>query len=445
MIHSPAGTQERHDSKVQGGRRERATRAAILAAIFVAYAALALGYITRTPIWQNPDEPAHYNYVAFVAETGGLPELRAGDWDSALLDRLKNGTLQPTDSLASIRYESWQPPLFYLAAAPVYRPGPTSDAASVVFRLRAFNAVLGGLTLSLAYLIAREVLPAHLAVFVPAVMVGVPMFTAVSAAVSADPLANLLAAAALLPLVRRLRRSVRGMTWPLATGALIGLGVLAKLALAIFVPLALAVLVARSARRVRDSMVLVGTSALVVAPWLVHQVTTYGWADPFALSRHAAVVQDQPRFPGLSSAYAGDFLITTFHSFWAQFGWMALVAPTRLYWAWALLSLAASTGLVVRERHRLAEPTWRLLVGVVVTSAVAYIGYNLTFQQFQGRYLFTALAPIAILLVAGWAAWLPARLAPWGVALIAALLVALNAYALVRVLVPGFMAFAPTG
>jgi hypothetical protein len=40
---------------------------------------------------------------------------------------------------------------------------------------------------------------------------------------------------------------------------------------------------------------------------------------------------------------------------------------------------------------------------------------------------------------------LPARLAPWGVALIAALLVALNAYALVRVLVPGFMAFAPTG
>ena len=26
-----------------------------------------VGYATLTPIWQNPDEPAHYNYVAFVA------------------------------------------------------------------------------------------------------------------------------------------------------------------------------------------------------------------------------------------------------------------------------------------------------------------------------------------------------------------------------------------
>ena len=59
----------------------------------VAYGVLAAGYATLTPIWQNPDEPAHYNYIAFVADTGGLPELKPGDWDSALLERLKNGTL----------------------------------------------------------------------------------------------------------------------------------------------------------------------------------------------------------------------------------------------------------------------------------------------------------------------------------------------------------------
>jgi len=418
---------------------------AILAVTLACYAGLVAGYVTRTPIWQNPDEPAHFNYVAFVADTGGLPELRPGDWDLALLERLKNGTLQPSDSVASIRYESWQPPLFYLAAAPVYRLGPTSDTTAVVLRLRAFDAVLGALTLGLAYLVAREVLGTHVAVFVPAAIVGVPMFTAVAAAVSADPLANLLAAAALLPLVRRMRRSVRGVTWPVATGALIGIGILTKLALAIFVPLAVAVIVARSSRARRESVLLIGTIALVVAPWLVHQVTTYGWADPFALGRHAAVVEDQGRFPGLSPDYISAFLTTTFHSFWAQFGWMAIVAPTRLYWAWGLLTLAALVGLVVRQRHRLAEPTWRLLAGVVLTSIAAYIGYNLSFEQFQGRYLFTALVPIAILLVAGWAAWLPARLAPWGLALITGLLIALNAYALVRVLGPGFAGFAFMG
>ena len=112
-----------------------------------------------------------------------------------------------------------------------------------------------------------------------------------------------------------------------------------------------------------------------------------------------------------------------------------------MYFVWAVLTLGAVVGLV-RDYRRLGEPSVRLLVGVLLTAIVAYIGYNLTFKQFQGRYLFTAIAPIAVLLVVGWAAWLPARLAPWGLAFIAALLVALNGYALVRVLSPGF---APTG
>jgi hypothetical protein len=73
---------------------------------------------------------------------------------------------------------------------------------------------------------------------------------------------------------------------------------------------------------------------------------------------------------------------------------------------------------------------------------VAYVGFNLTFEQFQGRYLFTALVPVAILLVAGWAAWLPRPAQAWGVLLVASLLVALNTYALLRVLAPGF---APMG
>ena len=62
----------------------------------------------------------------------------------------------------------------------------------------------------------------------------------------------------------------------------------------------------------------------------------------------------------------------------------------------------------------------------------------MTFEQFQGRYLFTALAPIAIALVLGWAAWLPVRVRPWGALVVAVALVGLNAFTLVRVLAPGF-------
>jgi 4-amino-4-deoxy-L-arabinose transferase-like glycosyltransferase len=397
---------------------------------------LAYGYATLTPAWQNPDEPAHYNYVAFVAQTAGLPELRQGDWDSALLERLKTGTLRPGDSIATIRYESWQPPLFYLVAAPVFRLGPVDDPLAVLQRLRALDIVLGGITLVLAFGIARHVFEPELAVAVPLAMVGVPMFVAVSAALSADPLANLLAAAILLALLQPTGR----LGWPVVVGALLGLGLLTKLELAIFIPIALAVLIIRSQNRVRDTMILLGTTAIVAAPWLVHQVTTYGWTDPLALARHSAIVADQPRFPGLTLDWLWQFLTVSFHSFWAQFGWMAIVAPDRLYLIWGILGVAVLIGLVM-ARRRLVEPEWLLMVATVLVAFVAYVGYNFAFEQFQSRYVFTALTPIAALLVLGWATLLPRRTLPWSVLALTTALVALNAYALLRVLVPGF---APT-
>ena len=375
---------------------------------------MAFGYISRTPAWQNPDEPAHFNYVAFVASTGGLPVLESGDWDSTLLERVKNGT---APDISSIRYESWQPPLFYLAAAPILRLG---DASSALMRLRTLDAVFGALTLVLAFFIAREVLPPMLAATVPLAIVGIPMFTAVSASLSADPLANVFAAAILLALLAR--------PSPVLIGFLLGFGVMTKLELAIFVPLVVVVL-----RQARAVTVALGVAALVSVPWLAHQVTSYGLTDPLALARHSQVVADQPRFPGFSADWLMQFLTISFHSFWAQFGWMAIVAPDRLYWLWGAVTLAAIVGLVL-QRDWLREHNWRLLLVTLGLAVVAYIGYNLTFEQFQSRYLFTALVSVAALLVRGWS-----RLgSSWVAVVIAAGLVAVNAYTLLRVLAPGF-------
>ena len=417
---------------------------ALIALALVAYGALAFGYIRLTPPWQNPDEPAHVNYVAFVATTGGLPVLQPGDWDSGLLERLKTGTLQPSDDISAIRYESWQPPLFYVLAAPLYRMGSPETAP---YRLRVFDAVLGALTLLVAYLAARQVLTPLLAATVPLAITGVPMFTAVSASASADPLANLFAAALVLALLRGSASLPReefspgsGSVWavllrpPLLLGALLGLGLLTKLELAIFVPLALGVIAIGPRRSWREALIVLVTAALVTSPWLVHQVTSYGWTDPFAIARHSAVVTDQPRFPGLSPTWLAQFATVSFHSFWAQFGWMAVVAPDRLYLVWGALTLLAAIGLSTNAGI-LGERAWQLLLATAFIAILAFVGYNLSFVQFQGRYLFTALVPIAILLVRGWSA-IPPR--PWASPAIALALVALNAYALLRVLVPGF-------
>jgi hypothetical protein len=116
---------------------------------------------------------------------------------------------------------------------------------------------------------------------------------------------------------------------------------------------------------------------------------------------------------------------------------MAIVAPLRLYWIWGLLTAVAAIGLVL-ERRRLAMPVWQLLLATVIAAFIAYVGYNLTFEQFQGRYLFTTIVPIGVLLIVGWTAWFPLRWrAPVGIGVSMALVV-LNGYALFRVLVPGF-------
>jgi hypothetical protein len=216
---------------------------------------------------------------------------------------------------------------------------------------------------------------------------------------------------------------------PLLIGALLGLGLLTKLELGIFIPL-----IALQLRQVRAVATSLVVAAILTIPWLAHQVTSYGWTDPLATTRHALVVADQPRFPGFSWDWLQQFLTVSFHSFWAQFGWMAIVAPDRLYWVWGVISLIAVIGLLTR-RDWLLKFQWRLLGATLLVAFVAYVGYNLEFIQFQSRYLFTALVPIAALLVRGWHGVVPRW---WWPVAIAIMLVGLNAYALARVLTPGF-------
>ena len=89
--------------------------------VVVLYLALATAYAVYTPAWQAPDEPAHYNYVSYVAEEGRLPVLAPGDYPAAYLEEIKARRFPADMSIAPLRYEAHQPPLYYLLAAGVYR------------------------------------------------------------------------------------------------------------------------------------------------------------------------------------------------------------------------------------------------------------------------------------------------------------------------------------
>ncbi|MCX7669360.1 MAG: hypothetical protein N2439_04745, partial [Anaerolineae bacterium] len=62
----------------------------LLLLLLVLYLWLGVFFAVRTPAWQAPDEPAHYNYIRFVATTGGFPVLQMGDYPHAYLEEIKS-------------------------------------------------------------------------------------------------------------------------------------------------------------------------------------------------------------------------------------------------------------------------------------------------------------------------------------------------------------------
>jgi hypothetical protein len=388
---------------------------ALLALIVGAYLGLGTLYAVQTPRWQAPDEPAHYNYIKEIALTGQLPVLQPGDWDGPYLDTLKARRFPPDLPVDSLRYESHQPPLYYLLAAPLFRLTASWPLDRQVVALRLLSVVIGAGVLLLAHQLVRENFPQdrELALLVPAFMATVPMHIAIGASISNDLLAEGVLLALLWYALRQWRRPTTLPRTFLRLGALLGLALLTKATLylpALAVSLLTVWVIGRRqkapGRVVGQGLLLVLLAALVVAGWwFVRNIAVYGPADPLGLQRHDQVVADQPRTGPLTAAKARTMLLTAFKSFWAQFGWMGVLIDERFYWALAALSAVAGGGLLL-WLWRLAWGEARLgssergalgLLGLTLALvAGGAVAYNLVYLQPQGRYLFPALVAIAV-------------------------------------------------
>jgi 4-amino-4-deoxy-L-arabinose transferase-like glycosyltransferase len=451
--------------------------------IIAAYAVVGILYAAKTPPWQVPDEPAHYNYIKCLAENYRLPVLRMGDYPHDYLEEIKAKRFPPEMSIEPLRYEFHQPPLYYILAAVVYKL-----FAGRLLPLRLLSVLLGCCLLWVAYHIAREIFPGDeaLALGATAFVAFVPMHVAMTAAVNNDPLAELILAGILWMLVRYIKlvrwsdgRMVRklqtsnfkaqsskveeegeieGRRRLIGLGVLIGLGLLTKITTLIAVPLALVAITVRergleqsreplSARRLLlPASCFLLPAFLLALPWFVRNALVYGGFDIWGLRRHDAIVVGQPRTAEWLAQFgvtrfAEDFILTTFRSFWAQFGWMGVLVDERIYLILALLCAVVGLGLVLlvarnqwilhgskgiaksllsawtcrpsldksestgNIRQRALSSSQRMALSLLALSALltllSYLWYNLKFVQHQGRYLFPALIPIGLAFALG--------------------------------------------
>jgi len=433
-------------------------------------------YAALMPPWQAPDEVAHFVYARLTADLGRLPvaaeappELeteilaslaRHRAWDHRgeaapqPLPTALNQTPFAYDLILQRRSLGYLP---FVAAVWPLRSAPVEVQ---LMSMRLASVLIGALVVLTTFAMARLTLPRRPAVAAASALVVVllPQHTFINASVNDGNLAALAATLSLYCLVRLARAR---FSWRLAIGAggLAVFAILSKATAYFLIPLLVlagAMLIWRRwpARGVRAAwrrltvaaaaLLALGALALLAAMYLprleyLRRMLTAGlqlWAD--FDTRSTALMAD-----GLLLRVMGD----TVRTFWGTFGWVVVWLPDGWYTLCFALTGLAVAGLAV-QLWRTRRPGGRpglapVILGMAVLCAAGVLGAWFLaspdgLSYYQGRYLFGAIAPLATLLAAGWAALLPARAEPLVPVLVTVVLAVLDVAALLGVALPYF-------
>ena len=406
---------------------------AVLMGILWAFTLLSTAYNLLVPPYEASDELSHIHYIHFVAAEGREP----GKW------RSDDGTWHLET------WEAIQPPLYYWMVAGALRAMGRSevmpatavrnpeaghsvfsdpehiDASTYSAReaawahwMRLFSTVLGGLTVTVTFLVARLALPRRraTAALAAAFVAFNPRFLHLSATVSNDTLATVWAAlgTAIALLVVRRQGSAR---LAIALGGVLGLGLWTKLSI---MPVALGAMVAlawdpsRPMRGLEDlrrraiHMAWAGGFALLCVGPLIWLRPDRSIGDPLGIRATYEAHRMLESSRSIASLLGDASLFAeTYRTFWAEFGAMVARAPEWGMAVYAALGLVGAVGCgVLAWRERGARRVVTIGAIIVLATYAAYVQHNARVWAMQGRLLFPALPAMAFLLAGGWVAFM---------------------------------------
>ena len=371
-------------------------------------ALVVLGGVTvaRFHVWSPIDERAHYDYVQKVAEDHRLPLL--SDPVSPEVQAISDGTWpqpSPVDpatigGLAGRSYEAFQPPLYYVVAAPAF--ALEGDHLKKLKVLRAFDLALVLLAAFLLWRLSLRVAPAApLLAFSAALTVLLwPGVLVRAVTVSNTPLELVFATGLLLVLWRLLEQPARRSL--LLAGLLLGVCLLTKSTLIYLAPLAAIVAFVdwRSRRDTAGTLAAAAIPAVMLLPWLIFNLRHY---DALTASGPARDLQ-APLVNPLGIQYGfGDAWDRTVRllkevlpaEFWEQLdvGWVH-VATLALF---AALFGVALVLAFVPPRGWSRRPLWFFALPVVAgyaTLVITMLAGN--WPSFNLRYLYPVLPALAV-------------------------------------------------
>lgn len=388
-----------------------------LIVIFALYVFLGVGYSLLMPVWEAPDEPAHYHLGWHFATYKEYPS-------------------------QDFNYESHQPRTFYYFSSWVVRALDTIDPELTRFRrpeeyvfnirkperrfnwtdenytfywgvyvLRWVNLTIGGIALGLNWKTFRQIAPPSLALAALALAALTPQYLHIMSSVNNDALGTL-AGALLFYLVIRLVKEPS----PWLGLFLIPLAVLLPLFTKLTVlPVSAAVLLILAwkwlfgfpqKRWLLYSALFIFLGAgifYLVFPETVQSAFHEIQWRLFSLRKNA-----------LTEKYIKAVSSQILWTYWGKVGWLAVGLPL---WIIQLLTGLGVTGMslhiysLVRSKVRGLQLGLWLVVWLVALFTVLAVARNgLTTFATQGRLLFPTIGALSLLMVAGWHQTLPARI-----------------------------------
>jgi 4-amino-4-deoxy-L-arabinose transferase-like glycosyltransferase len=405
------------------------------------FLSLAIFYNVSIPLYESPDELQHAAFVVWLADEHSLPVLdpeEPGPWK-------QEGTQPPLYYGITAALVGWLPheeadnlatPNPYANIGDPLKPGnknrvlhdadregwPYQGGALFVHLARAISTLMAMGTLWAICRLGRITFPDRpgIALAMMGLVAFTPQFLFLSTSINNDNLVILISAWVLVLLAGWLRASrLPGWLQVATLGILLGLGALAKLSGLLLWPLAAGSMTWLAWRSknwrwvILAGLVAFGVALVLSGWWLLRNQSLYG--EISGTSIHLQVMGGpRKRLPSRVDAILAEFKGFRY-SFWALFGWFNILASDTFYWVLdglAVLGLAGFGIFLVRSLRQYPSPTRQIILMLVVwlcLVTIALLRWTVQASASQGRLVYPALPAIALILVIGWAEFIPRR------------------------------------
>jgi hypothetical protein len=413
--------------------------------IFALYLLLGVGYSLLMPIWEAPDEPAHYHLSWHLETYHEYPshELNYENHQPRPLYYFNSWILRALDTIDPELTRFRRPKEYVFNIRKPERRFDWTDENYTfywgVYVLRWVNLIAGAGALWLNWKAFRQIAPSTLALAALALAALTPQYLHITSSVNNDALGALAGASLLYLAIRFLREPSSGLGLLLIPLAIL-LPLFTKLTV---LPVSAALLIVLAWKWLfefpQKRWLLYSALFIVLGAGIFYVL--------FPETVHSAIGEIQWRLfslrkNALTAKYIKAVSSQILWTYWGKVGWLAVGLPI---WIIQLMTGLGVIGMILhiyslfKLRVRgLQLSLWIAVWLVALLTVLAVFRNGLTTFATQGRLLFPAIGALSLLMVAGWHSTFPERsqqYLPW---LVIALLLFCNLVLWITGIIPTY-------